>query len=308
MKPIIDRFGRQLYDLRISVTQNCNLNCIYCHREGEIGSTQQTLSPAEIHKIIQIASEFGIHKVKITGGEPLLRNDILEIVSAISKVKGIEDISLVTNGLLLAEYAKDLKSVGLDRVNISMDTLDPQKFKQITGKDKLDKALEGIESARAVGLNPIKINTVLLKNINEEDVPELLSFSAEKGAILQLIELVSLGCELEKYRQLHTNIDVIEDYLRNLANKIAVRKMHKRRKYFLNNGSEVEIVRPMHNTEFCANCSRIRLTSDGKLKPCLYRCDNLVDIISPLRAGASDKVLKNLFLAAVDLREPFFKK
>lgn len=304
---IKDPYGRPVTGIRISVTQRCNLNCIYCHREGETRVTSwfSEMSPDEIERIVRIAVSLGISKVKITGGEPLIRKDILEIVERVASVRGVKDLSMTTNGVFLEKYADRLSDAGLMRVNVSLDTLDPAKYKMITGHDSLERVKRGIRKARDAGLYPIKVNMVLLRGINEDEVWRMIEFCREVGAILQLIELVPLGTpNFDKY---HVDLERFEQDLAMMSEKIVPRKLHHRMKYFLHGGGEVEVVRPFHNSVFCANCTRIRVTSDGKLKPCLMRNDNLVDILTPMRRGASDEELKRLFLKAISLREPFYK-
>jgi cyclic pyranopterin phosphate synthase len=263
------------------------------------------MTPEEIQRIVEIAASYSIGKVKLTGGEPLLRKDIADIIRRIKSIQGIKEISLTTNGVLLSDYAESLKDAGLARVNVSLDTLKPEKFKQITCVDALDKVILGIQAAVKTGLCPVKVNMVLLKDLNEDEIGDMIKFTRENGLVLQIIELESPD-ETGDYRKYHAELEGIEEFLKKMAEKVVVRQMHHRRKYFLKEGGEVEVVNPMHNTEFCQYCNRIRVTSDGKLKPCLFRNDNLVDFVGPMRKGASDDALKALFIEAVKRREPFF--
>jgi len=302
---IRDNFGRPVENIRISVTQKCNFRCIYCHREGQPPNFTVEMSAEEIERIVRVAASLGVWGVKLTGGEPLLRNDIIEIVQRISGISGIRDVSITTNGFFLAQYADQLKEAGLSRVNVSLDTLNPEKFKAITGVSAHENVVEGIIKAVKAGLNPVKVNMVLLKGINEDEVEDMINFARENNLILQIIELERAN-EDDFYAQYHVDLNHIEEKLRERATKIVVRRMHHRRKYILDGDVEVEIVRPMHNSEFCLHCNRIRLTSDGKLKPCLFRNDNLVDLLGPMRNGAGDEQLKELFIKAVKARKPFF--
>ncbi|MFX0067661.1 MAG: GTP 3',8-cyclase MoaA [Promethearchaeota archaeon] len=299
---IADSYGRVVDNMRISITQRCNLECIYCHKEGESGAGNDEMSVEEITRITRIASKIGIKNIKITGGEPLLREDITEIVRQISGLPNIEEVSMTTNGTLLSIFADKLKKAGLKRVNISLDTLDPEKFSRITG-GRLNHVIEGVKSAAKANLTPIKMNMVLLKGINDNEVWDMIGFAGKLGIILQVIEFVPLAASFSKY---HVNLQQLEEELVRRSEDIKIRNFHRRRKYFLSPCGEVETVKPVHNSEFCMGCRRIRLTSDGKLKPCLMRSDNLVDILSPLRGDASDKELKELFLKAIDLREPYY--
>ena len=301
-----DPYGRPLESIRISVTQRCNLSCFYCHREGEDPSKRDEMTPEEIQKIVAVAASFGLGEVKITGGEPLIRRDILDIVTKIHETPGIKEVSMTTNGILLSEYAYSLRKAGLARVNISLDTLKAEKYKQITGVDALGPVISGIEKARDAGLHPVKVNMVLLKGLNEHEVPEMIDFARKNGVILQIIELESPN-ENEFYERYHASLDAVERLLEGMAESITVRRMHHRKKYHLRGGGEVEVVKPMHNTEFCRHCNRIRVTSEGKLKPCLFRNDNLIDMLGPIRRGEPEETLKKLFLEAVKRREPYFK-
>jgi cyclic pyranopterin phosphate synthase len=301
----MDPYGRLVESIRIAVTQRCNLNCFYCHLEGEVSNNKKEMTSEEIQKIIALAASFEIKKVKLTGGEPLLRNDILNIIQMIKDTAGIKEVSLTTNGFFLARYAKNLLKSGLARVNISLDTLNHQKFQKITGVNALDGIIFGIKEAVKVGLHPVKINMVLLKGLNEDEIPSMIDFAKENNVIIQIIEFES-PYENNIYKMYHAEMDSVENYLKNRAYKIIIRRMHHRRKYYLTNGSIVEVVKPMHNTEFCKNCNRIRITSDGKVKPCLFRNNNLIDILGPIRKGDSKEVLKNYLLKAIDQREPYF--
>ncbi|HQB99919.1 MAG TPA: GTP 3',8-cyclase MoaA [Methanospirillum sp.] len=286
-----DNFGRPISNLRISVNSGCNLNCMYCHREGET-KPETPLSIEDIKAILEVAGKLGIRSVKFTGGEPLIRKDIVEIIRAVPP--GIES-SMTTNGTLLAPLAHDLRKAGLSRVNISLDSLNPDTYQKITGTGLLSDVLEGIEAARDAGLTPIKINMVLLKGINEGEIDDFIRLvSGDRHLILQIIELMDLGgCSL------HADLSELEDKIAHQSRKVITRRMHHRKKYCYE-GAEIEFVRPRHNSDFCKHCTRMRVTSDGKLKPCLLRDDNLVDI----RGKRGEELLK-LFLAAAKKREPY---
>ena len=287
-----DPFNRPVSNLRISLTPKCNLSCMYCHREGE-KAPQGPLSAAEIAEVLRVAAGFGIRSVKFTGGEPMLRPDLIEIIRSVPL--GMES-SITTNGTLLAGLAADLKQAGLRRVNVSIDSLDPAIYKKITGTDRLSDVLEGIDAAIASGLTPVKLNMVVLKGINDQEIDDFLTYvRGNRGLVLQLIELMNFNdCDY------HGDLNGLEASLASRSKQIVTRRMHHRKKYCLD-GAEVEVVRPLHNTEFCAYCNRLRVTSDGKLKPCLLRTDNHVDI-----RGKSGKELEDLFIEAVRRREPFY--
>ncbi len=289
---LTDPSGRTVSNIRISLTQSCNLNCIYCHAEGE-KNPEQELSAEQIAEILRVAQSFGIRSVKFTGGEPLMRPDLAQIIRSVPP--GME-ASLTTNGTLLADRAQELKDAGLNRVNISLDTMDPERYEQIAGKPMLGEALAGIDAALKAGLTPVKLNMVVLSGINEDEVDTFIDFArTNSNLVLQLIELMDFrDCDH------HGDVKGIEERIAAMADRVETRRMHHRKKYFVR-GAEVEVVRPLHNTEFCAYCNRLRLTSDGKLKPCLLRSDNLVDI-----RGLHGAALEEAFREAVKRRAPYF--
>ena len=281
---IYDNCNRPVLNLRISITQKCDKHCPYCHREGE-NNPSALMTVDEIVRIVRIAISLGISRVKLTGGEPLLRKEIVEIVREITGLEGLTDLSMTTNGTHLKGLAKDLKAAGLNRLNISLPSLDPKVYNNVMGGN-LQDALDGIKDAVEAGLRPVKLNMLVLKNVNDTEIEKMIQFAAQTGTILQMIELEPINLGKGYYEQHHLGLDEIEQKLKKMASKMVVRKfMQKRRVYILPQG-KVELIRPIENTEFCGNCTRLRVTSDGKLKPCLMRKDNLVDILTPIRNGA----------------------
>lgn len=304
--PLSDAYGRPLLNLRIAVTRPCNLNCVYCHGEGEdkhVNSSSE-MTAEEIIRLSRVAVNLGITKIKLTGGEPLLRKDILEIVRGISLIKGLDELSMTTNGTLLAPMARDLRANGLDRVNISLPAIDAEMYCKLTG-GKLKDALEGVKAAVDAGLHPVKINMLVLKDLNERQLPQIMEFARETGAILQLIELEPVNITPEFYAAYHKPLDEYESMLKQKAVTIEYRRFMQNRPIYHLPGVKVEVVHPIENTDFCKYCTRLRITSDGKLKPCLMRTDNLIDVLTPMRNGASDDELAELFMLANQLRQPF---
>ncbi|MEJ2240758.1 MAG: GTP 3',8-cyclase MoaA [Candidatus Bathyarchaeota archaeon] len=303
---IYDNYNRPVLNLRVSVIQKCDKHCPYCHREGENAPTKLMTVP-EIIRIVRVAVSLGINRVKLTGGEPLLRNNIVKIVEGIAKLEGLSDLSMTTNGTHLKKLAKDLKKSGLKRVNVSLPTLNPLTYNELMGGN-LQDALDGINAAVAVGMNPVKLNMLVLKNINDCEIDQMIEFATKTGTILQLIELEPINLSNDYYKNHHIDLDKIESKLKGIALETKIRKfMQKRRVYKLQN-VKIELIRPIENTEFCGNCTRLRITSDGKIKPCLMRSDNLVDLLSPIRKGADDELLKSLFMEAIKTREPYYKE
>jgi len=301
-----DKFQRPVYSLRISITNRCNADCFYCHHDGIIPQEYEMTSD-EIYRISKVAKDIGIRKIRLSGGEPLIRNDIIEIVQKISSIN-FKDIAITTNGILLEKYAQKLVDAGLDRVNVSFDTLNRETYRFITKTDYVEKVKAGIKKASAVGLYPVKVNMVVMKGINDHEIWDMFNFCKENNAILQLIELLkSDSCpDIEFFDKYHYEMTQLEEELAEASDEVKTRHfMQDRKKYFIENG-EIEVVRPMDNTEFCKNCTRLRITPDGKIKPCLLRNDNLVDLIEPMRKGYSDEELKNLLLEAIKKREPYY--
>ena len=302
---IYDNYGRPVLNLRISVTQKCNMHCPYCHREGETDPST-VMSAEEIVHIVKIALSLGVSRVKLTGGEPLLRKDVLDIVGGIAELRGLRDLSMTTNGTFLEAMAKDLKMKGLNRVNVSLPTLNPETYRSLMGGNLRD-VIKGVRAAVEAELYPVKLNMLMLKNINEKEVEKMIQFAERTLTILQLIELEPLNLSESYYERHHLDLNEIEHKLKEQALEVRTREdMQNRRVYFLPR-VKVEVIHPIENTEFCARCTRIRVTSDGKLKPCLMRNDNLVDILTPLRDGANDEELTKIFLEAVKRREPYYK-
>ncbi|HJJ42129.1 MAG TPA: GTP 3',8-cyclase MoaA [Methanocorpusculum sp.] len=305
---LTDSYGRTITDVRAALTNKCNLKCVYCHSEGEcINGCQRHDSSNIIEKddlieLLNILTDLGVKTIKLTGGEPLLRKDLCDIIRAIPKSV---NVSLTTNGILLSKYAEDLKEAGLSRVNVSLDSLNPETYKRISGFDMLSKVLDGIEAALSAGLVPVKINMVVLPGINDNEIDDFIEFvKGKENMILQFIELMDINGWTDSIGETdYSSTEIVkhlEERFMKEAEIIATRKMHHRKIYMLD-GTKIEVVRPMHNAEFCANCNRLRITSDGFLKPCLLKSGNEVNI-----AGIHGEDLKKAISDAVKNRCPFF--
>jgi cyclic pyranopterin phosphate synthase len=294
-------------NLRIAVTKRCNLNCSYCHGEGEenFAQNQRTeMTVEEISRIVEIAVSLGICRIKLTGGEPLMRKDIAEIIKEINRVPNLKDLSMTTNGTLLSPLAQELHSSGLRRVNISIPALEEQEFHRLTG-GKVADVLEGVTAAVEAGFFPVKLNMLILKGLNDEAVSAMVEFASKMGTILQLIELEPVNISSRYYALWHKPLDEYEKMLEQKAEKIETRKFMQNRRIYHLPDATVEVIKPIENTEFCSHCTRLRLTSDGKLKPCLMRNDNTIDILTAMREGANDKELAELFKQANLRRQAF---
>lgn len=270
-------------------------------------ASAELMTAQEIVRIAKIAVSMGIARVKLTGGEPLMRQDLPEIVAGIAAVPGLKDLSLTTNGLLLGGgIAQKLRTCGLKRVNISLPSMNPETYRKLTGGN-LQDALTGIKAAIDAKFCPVKLNMVVLKDVNVGDIGDVLEYTGRIGVVLQLIELDPINVSGTYYSTHHRSLDEQEAMLRAKAITVEQRPfMHNRLIYHLPNVT-VEVVKPIENSDFCMHCTRMRVTSDGKLKPCLMRNDNLTDILTPLRQGASDEDLKQLFVKANLLRQPYNK-
>jgi cyclic pyranopterin phosphate synthase len=313
-KKLYDSHRRPINSLRLSVNRECNLGCFYCHNEG-IPYEKTLMEPEEIERIVQVASNLGIGKVKITGGEPLLRDDIVDIVRKISP--HVFEVSLTTNAIRLAHLAGPLKDAGLNRVNISLHTIRPSTYKKICRYDKLPEALRGLDAAKSAQLDPIKINMVLLRGLNEHEIPEMLEFAARRDAILQLIEFETDRERLNGNLFVEHHLDMTETrrWLLKTGKIIGTNPLHSREKLLierlpggiaLTKPVIVELVMPMHNTKFCANCTRIRLTPGGFIKGCLFERENVVNILDEVRRGADDCELEKHFLKVIERRKPYW--
>jgi cyclic pyranopterin phosphate synthase len=257
----------------------------------------------EIVRIVKVAVGLGISKVKLTGGEPLMRGDIVEIVKEVSAVPRLTDLSMTTNGTLLASLAEELHAYGLKRVNINLPTLDGDVYHNLTG-GRVENAIKGVRTAVEVGFYPVKLNVLVLKGVNDSSFQEMVQFARETGTILQLIELEPINMSGAYYSAHLKSLDEYERILKQEAVKTENRPyMQNRRIYHLPH-VKVEVIRPTENTDFCMHCTRLRVTSDGKLKPCLMKNDDLVDILTPMREGADDMELRNLFELANERRRP----
>ncbi len=301
MIPLIDRYGRPLTHMRISVTLRCNHRCIFCHREGLPSNVNGVeLTAQDWGFVASVASSLGIKYYKITGGEPLVRNDIVDIVRSIRNSGGI--VSIVTNGSLLTKYAEELADL-VSHINISLHSLNPEVFRKIT-HGKLEPVLKGIDEALRNGIK-LKIDYVVL-SLNSHEYTDIINYASDKGVNLNIIELIPLGMSLTEYNRLHAPMDPIEKYLEKISVKKDRKAFQSRPTYILPSGIEVTVIKGICNPEMCMHCTRIRMSPDGKIKTCIYRNDNLLDAY-PFIVSRDAEGLKQLFIKANSLREPFFK-
>lgn len=289
---MIDSFGRKINYLRISLTDRCNLRCMYCMpKKGitDIVPHEELLSLEEIFQLTKNFVELGIDKIRFTGGEPLVRKNIVELIRKTSQLPGVKDISLTTNGQLLKSMAKDLKEAGLNRVNISLDTLDPEKFSQITRGGDLQTVFDAIDEAIKVGLTPIKINTVLMGGFNDDEIKDLVNLT-KRGIDVRFIELMPIGEAAAFAKDKFISNDIILQTISELQ-PIEREDVSSPATYYKLPGAsgKVGIINPI-SCKFCDNCNRIRLTSTGQLKLCLHS-NREVDLKSALRNNEDVKAI-----------------
>ncbi len=304
MTPLIDTFGRLHDNLRVSVTDRCNIRCFYCMPETDVKfqPREQILSFEEIERFVRVAATMGVRKLRLTGGEPLVRKNLSTLVRKLAAVEGIEDLALTTNGVLLADQAQELYDAGLRRINVHLDTLDRERFRTITRRDDLEKVLEGIEVCRRIGYGPIKINAVAVKNLVEPDIVPLARFGRERDIEIRYIEFMPLDAQglWERDRVL-----LADDMLAMLAREIGPLEEIPDRdprapatEYRFADGiGRVGFIASV-SRPFCLNCNRIRLTSDGKLRYCLFAIEE-TDVRAILRGGGSDDEVRDAIRGSV---------
>ncbi len=310
---LIDNYGRKITYLRVSVTDRCNLRCIYCRPKGYSIprlSHEEILRYEEILRLVKLAVKLGIRKIRITGGEPFVRKDIDMFIKELSKISGIEELTITTNGVLLTKYLGILRRAGIKTLNISLDTLRPDRYKIITGKDEFFKVWTAIHEAKKMGFRAIKINVVLLKGINEDEVLDFAELSIKEPFYIRFIEHMPI-CSGNEDFFLVSGKDVREFLKKRF--ELSVLSKDKSTfypgpaRYYKIKGAKgiLGFIDPM-TSHFCSMCNRIRLTADGHLKPCLLS-SHQIDIKSPLRAGASDEDIKAFIIKAVK-EKPLFHK
>lgn len=291
---LIDRFGRSITYLRISVTDRCNLRCVYCRPEkgAQWQARENQLSVEEIARIVETAAQVGVKRIRLTGGEPLIRPDILEIVARLASIPGIEEVSLTTNAMLLERFAQPLADAGLKRVNISLDTLDEKKFQRITRGGSIDRLWRGIAAAEDANLTPLKLNTVVVNGLNEDELPSLAQLTIENPWHVRFIELMPVGntqdwgeglpLQLDRYLSVRSMQERLSTF--NLQPVTAPVGDGPARTFRIPEAlGTVGFISPLGD-HFCHNCNRLRLTADGHLRPCLL-LDGEINLREALRAG-----------------------
>lgn len=303
MNELFDSFGRGITYLRISVTDRCNLRCIYCMPpEGvPLIPHSEILSYEEISAIAQIAAELGINKIRLTGGEPLVRAELPKLIGMLSQVKGIDEVSLTTNGTLLKKYVLELKKAGLKRINVSLDTLKANRFRYITRLGELKDVLDGIEAARNAGLGPVKINMVVMRGINNDEVLDFANMTYKEGWHVRFIELMPFANVMGfvPSSEIRQRIRSLGPLLKADSCQLSAITGNGPARYYRLPQAKgtVGFISPV-SEPFCFTCNRLRLTSDGRLCPCLLSDDG-IDLKGPLRSNALMQEIERLILKAV---------
>ena len=296
--PIIDSFDRVHRNLRISVTDRCNIRCLYCMPEDvTFLPSSEVLSFEEIERVVRLLVEMGISRVRLTGGEPLVRRDLWRLVESLKAIDGLDDLAMTTNGILLEQHASQLKKAGLDRLNISLDTLDRERFKHLTRRDDLDRALAGINAAKEAGFEKTRINAVSIAGLTEEDIVPLTKFCREQRLDLRFIEFMPLDgdenwqsgnvlCGDDIRQIVETEVGPLRPARRNYEAQPAVDYE------FVDGGGNIGFIDPV-SKPFCQSCDRLRLTAEGKLRNCLFSMTEY-DLRSVIRSGDSDAEIETL--------------
>ncbi|MFH2013139.1 MAG: GTP 3',8-cyclase MoaA [Pseudomonadota bacterium] len=300
---MIDPYNRTINYLRVSITDRCNLRCLYCMPVDGISKIkhEEILSYEEILRIVKVAVKKGITKIRITGGEPLARKEVVAFVHSLSKINGIKDLSLTTNGILLKDFASELFDSGLHRVNISMDSLDHVKFKNITRGGDFKKVLDGIEEAKKIGFSPIKINTVIIRDFNDGEVIDFAKLSIHNPYHIRFIELMPIGSNSEWNKDRYISSQEAKDKIESFEKLCPIHKKGERaaaRMYkFEGAMGEIGFISPMSD-HFCSSCNRLRLTANGKLRACLFSNEE-VDLKPSLRESHDNSELARLIDLAI---------
>lgn len=299
----VDRFGRMINYLRISLTDKCNLRCVYCMPEDMVFRPKhELLQDDELRTLVRVFADLGFHKFRLTGGEPTVRQNIVDICDFIAHTPGVQSLSMTTNGILLNDLAQPLADAGLQRVNVSIDTLDAERFKKITRWGSLDEVWNGIEAAERAGLTPIKLNAVVVRGFNDQDVTELAKLSLDHDWQVRFIEMMPFG-DVATFAQ--TQLITDEEIRQRIADEYMPLELSDDGKLdgeariyqFPGAKGSVGFISTV-SAPFCASCNRARLTADGLLRLCLLR-DKEVNLLEPLRAGASEEDLKEIILEGI---------
>ncbi|GAB4247819.1 GTP 3',8-cyclase MoaA [Deferrisoma sp.] len=304
-QPLTDRHRRRINYLRISVTDRCNLRCRYCMPEEGVPSLrhEDVLSYEEFLRVARVAVRLGIEKIRVTGGEPLVRRGIEAFLARLSALEGLRDLALTTNGVLLAERVEALQRAGLRRVNVSLDTLRPDRFEHIARRPGLERVLAGIRAARDAGLRPVKVNVVAMRGVNEDEILDFAAFARDEGVEVRFIEFMPAGADWEEARVVPAR-EILEvlSTLGPLVPRANGSHGGPSRVFELPGGGTVGVISPLSD-HFCGSCNRMRITAEGKLRTCLFSRDE-IDLRLVLRSGTDDAELARVLRDAVSAKPP----
>jgi cyclic pyranopterin phosphate synthase len=307
---LADRYGRVATDLRVSLTDRCNLRCTYCMPEEGLDwlAKPELLTDDEVVRLVTVAvTQLGVHEIRFTGGEPLLRRGLIGIVARTAELEPRPEISLTTNGIGLARQAEALKAAGLDRVNVSLDTVRPDTFRQLARRDRLTDVLAGLEAAHDAGLTPVKVNAVLMRGVNDEQAPELLEYCLERGYELRFIEQMPLDAQHGWNRATMVTADEILDQLAErfglTPSDASTRGSAPAELFHVHGGSQTVGIIASVTRPFCGDCDRVRLTADGQVRDCLFARKES-DLRAAMRAGADDAELADRWRRAMMRKLP----
>ncbi|AGB41191.1 molybdenum cofactor biosynthesis protein A [Halobacteroides halobius DSM 5150] len=302
MGQLVDRYQRKIDYLRISITDRCNLRCRYCMPPEGVDFIEhdQILSYEKIVRIVQTGAKLGIKKVRVTGGEPLVRKGAVDLIRMLKNISGIEEVALTTNGVLLAKYASQLVTAGLDRVNISLDTLQQDKFREITNFDQLEQVIEGIKSALEVGLTPVKINVVVMQSINDDEIFDFIALTRQLPVHVRFIEYMPAGSKESEQEKYYIGSKQLKKEIKREEKLLATQfqKGNGPAYYYQVSDSlgTIGFISPISNS-FCSSCNRLRLTSTGDLRACLCN-EQEINLRDKLKQGEAE--VKRAFQLAVD--------
>jgi cyclic pyranopterin phosphate synthase len=303
---LTDAFRRPITYLRISVTDRCNLRCVYCMPEAGLEwiPKAEILTFEEIERVVRAAAPLGVRSIRLTGGEPLVRRDLPDLVARLAAIEGVEDISLSTNGLLLADLAADLRAAGLRRVNISLDTLRADRFTAIARRPGLDRVLAGIDAALAAGLAPLKINCVVMRGQNDDELADFAAFTRERAVYVRFIEVMPVIENADLQREAYLPSGELLDRIARAGDLLPVAGPggNGPARYYAFAGAPgaIGVISPLSH-DYCETCNRVRLSADGQLKLCLFG-DTGIDLRTPLRRGASAADLGDIFASAMAIK------
>ncbi|MGD1074781.1 MAG: GTP 3',8-cyclase MoaA [Thermodesulfovibrionales bacterium] len=300
-----DRYNRTIEYLRVSITDRCNLRCVYCMPQCGVApfTHREILTYEEIVRVVKVAAALGVRKIRVTGGEPLVRKNIVYLIESLRAVNGIEDISLTTNGTLLEKYAKDLADAGLSRVNVSLDSFKPDRYREITRGGDIDQVMKGIRAAEEAGLTPIKINMVPIRSLNDDEIEDFARLTLRTPYHVRFIEFMPIGAQDLWNSERYISSDALKAEVEKIGPLIPVRlRKTGPARYFRFNGAGGVIGFISAVTHhFCADCNRLRITADGKLRPCLFS-ETEIDLKPALRTGSSDEETERLLRLAIEVK------